>query len=394
MKITRIALLIACLLFVLAGAAYAQDSANLTEGCVETYDASVDYFPAKVSVEYAEGFDVEYYNHYKVVSMLPWVGAEEALQYILVQCGTPAPEGYDGVPVIEVPVMRVVAMSTSMLPHIDEQGLLDRLVGVDTTLYTSNESVLEQVAAGDTAEIGGGGSGGEINFELLLSIEPDLVMAQEFFAGGTTLTQLTDAGVPAALNADYADTSPLGQAEWGKYISLFFNTEAQATEIFAGVAERYAALTTLTADIEARPTVITASPFSGTWYMPGGDSTIAQLIADAGADFLWADTPGTSNPLDFEVVLEQGADAEFWVNVNQFWQTKDQMLADDARFASFAAFESGNLWNNNLRMNINGGSDYFETGAAHPDLILADLIAIFHPELLPDHEFYFYQLLG
>lgn len=394
MKTKRMMLLIVCLLFMLAGTAYAQDSVNLTESCVETYDPTVDYFPEKVSVEYAEGFDVEYFNHYKVVSMLPWVGAEAPLQYVLVQCGTPAPEGYDGIPVIEVPVTRFVAMSTSMLPHLDEQGLLDRLVGVDTTLYTSNETVLAQVAAGDTAEIGGGGTGGEINFEVLLSIEPDLVMAQEFFAGGTTLTQLTDAGVPAALNADYADTSPLGQAEWGKYIALFFNTEAQATEIFAGVAERYAALAALTADVEVRPTVITASPFSGTWYMPGGESTIAQLIADAGADFLWADTPGTSNPLDFEVVLEQGADAEFWVNVNQFWQTKDQMLADDARFASFAAFESGNLWNNNLRMNINGGSDYFETGAAHPELILADLIAIFHPELLSDHEFYFYQPLG
>ena len=128
--------------------------------------------------------------------------------------------------------------------------------------------------------------------------------------------------------------------------------------------------------------------------MPGGESTIAQLLADAGADFLWSDAPGTSNPLDFEVVLEEDSEAEYWVNVNQFWQTKEQMLADDSRFGSFAAFENGNLWNNNLRMNANGGSDYFETGAAHPDLILADLIAIFHPDLLPDHEFYFYQPLS
>lgn len=393
MKTTRIILMVIAALCALAFTVSAQQG-NITEGCVENYDASVDYFPAKVSVDYAQNFDVEYFNNYKVVTMLPWVGAETPLQYVLVQCGTPAPEGYDGVPVIEVPVGRFVAMSTSMLPHLDDQELLDHLVGVDTTLYTSNEAVLEQVAAGDTVEIGGGGTGGDINFELLLSIEPDLVMAQEFFAGGTTLTQLTDAGILAVLNADYADTSPLGQAEWGKYISLFFNTEAVANELFAGVVERYDALKTLTADVADRPTVITASPFSGVWYMPGGESTIAQLLADAGADFLWSDAPGTSNPLDFEVVLAEGSEAEYWVNVNQFWQTKEQMLADDSRFGSFVAFENGNLWNNNLRMNVNGGSDYFETGAAHPDLILADLIAIFHPDLLPDHEFYFYQPLS
>lgn len=387
-------LLIAFLLSALA--TYAQDApeGNLTDSCVENYDAEVDYFPSKVTVDYAQNFDVEYFNNYKVVTMLPWPGAEEALEYVLVQCGTPAPEGYDESAIFEVPVNSFVATSTSMLPHLDEQGLLDRLVAVDTTLFTSNEDVLALVESGDVAEIGGGGSGGDINFELLLSLEPELVMAQEFYAGGTTLSQLQEAGIPSVLNADYADTSPLGQAEWGKYIALFFNTEAEANDLFDAVEGTYQELTALAADVEERPTAIAASPFSGTWYMPGADSTIAQLLADAGADFLFADQPGTSVPLDVEVVVENGADAAFWVNANQFWGTTDDMLADEPRFADFAAVASGNVWNNNLRMNVNGGSDYFESGAAHPELILADLIAIFHPDLLPDHEFTYYQQLA
>jgi len=387
-------LLVSLLFSVNTIAAQGEPMENFRDGCVETYDPNIDYFPSKVTIDYAKNLAVEYFNNYKLVTILPWVGAESPMQYILIQCGTPAPEGYEGIPAFEIPIQRFVTMSTSMLPHVDGQGLLGHLVGVDTSLYTSNQAVIDRVIAGDIVEIGGGGMGGEINIELLFSIEPDLVMAQEFFAGGTTLAQLNDAGIPAVLNADYTDTSPLGQAEWGKYIALFFNTETLASDLFAGVAERYEALKSLTANVETRPSVITASPYSGTWYMPGGDSTIAQLLSDAGAAFLWADAPGTSNPLDFEVVLEQGAEAEFWVNINQFWQTQEQMLADDSRFAVFAAFQNGNLWNNNLRMNSNGGSDYFETGAAYPDLILADLIAIFHPELLSDHEFTFYQLLG
>ncbi|QPC84484.1 ABC transporter substrate-binding protein [Phototrophicus methaneseepsis] len=397
MKATRNMLWVLCLMLALVFTAQAQDAeveGNLTDGCVAEYDETVDYFPAKVSVEYAESFSVEYFNNYKVVSMVPWPGAEESLEYVLVQCGTPAPEGYEDIPMFEVPVQRFVAMTTTILPPMDEQGILDRLVAVDTTLFTSNENVLEMTASGDIVEIGGGGSGGDINFELLLSTEPDLVMAQEFYAGGTTLTQLQEAGIPAVLNADYADTSPLGQAEWGKYVALFFNTEAEANVIFDGIAERYQELVALTADVEDRPTVIAASPFSGTWYMPGADSTIAQLLADAGADFLWKDEPGTSVPLDMEVVVENGADAEYWVNANQYWQTTDDMLADDSRFAEFQALENGNIWNNNLRMNANGGSDYFESGAAHPDVILADLIKIFHPDLLPEHELVYYQQLA
>ena len=374
----------------------AQDSAvdaNLTGECVENFDPEVDYFPDKVTVDFAENLSVEYFNHYKVVSILPWVGAEARMQYLLVQCGTPIPAGYDDVTIIEVPVQRFVAMSTSMLPHLTEQGLLDRLVGVDTSVYTSNPVVLERVGNGTLTEVGGGGTGGEINFEVLLGLEPDLVMAQEFFAGGTMLAQLDEAGITAVLNADYADTTPLGQAEWGKYVSLFFNTEAVATAIYADVMTEYGSLARLAESATSRPTVIAASPYAGVWYMPAGDSTVAHLLADAGADFVFADEVGTSVPLDFEFVLERGGDAEFWVNINQFWATQADMLADDARFTAFRALQERNLWNNNARMNANGGSDYFESGAAHPEVILADLIAIFHSDMLPDHELVYYQPL-
>jgi len=377
----------------MAQADSAAQEANVTNGCVESFDASTDYFPHKVSVEFAQNFTVEYFNHYKIVSLLPWPGAEEPEQYLLVQCGTPVPDGYGDLPVIEVPVNRFVGMTTSILPHLTAQNLLDRLVGVDTVMFTSSQDVVSRVNAGEIAEIGGGGTGGEINFEILLGLSPDLVMAQEFFAGGTSIAQLQQAGLTAVLNADYADTTPLGQAEWGKYIALFFNTEAEANTIFEGVAARYQALAALASEVEYRPTVIAASPYSGTWYMPAADSTIAQLLTDAGGDFLFADEPGTSVPLDVEVVLERGVDAQYWVNVNQFWNTRDDMLADDSRFAQFAAVQSGSVWNNNARMNANGGSDYFEGGAANPDLILADLIHILHPELLPDHRLVYYRLL-
>jgi iron complex transport system substrate-binding protein len=51
------------------------------------------------------------------------------------------------------------------------------------------------------------------------------------------------------------------------------------------------------------------------------------------------------------------------------------------------------VYNNDARVNANGGNAYYEEGAAHPSLILADLIAIFHPELLPDHELAFFRRL-
>ena len=365
---------------------------NLIDGCVDNYDPNTDYFPDKAEVTYATGFEVTYENNYKVVDLLtPWTGAGQTFTYLLVQCGTPAPDDIAADVVLDVPVQRFVGMSTTFLPHLDDQNLLDTLIGVDTLLYTSNENVL--ALADDLAQVQGGGSGQDINTERLIELEPDLVMTQQFSAAGTALDTIAETGVPVVLNGDFADTTPLGQAEWGKYLALFFNTEAAASDKFDQVETLYVDFASLTDDVDERPSVMAASPFSGTWYMPGGDSYVAALIDDAGGDFLWAEEPGTSLALDIEVVLERAQNADYWVNANQFWGTAADALATDERFAEFDAFTEGRIWNNNKQQNANGGNAYFEAGVANPHLLLADLIAILHPELLPDHEFEFYQLL-
>lgn len=386
-KKLSILLLLAFFVFPVA----AQDS-NVTDGCVTNYDAAVDYFPDKAEIDYAQGFSVEYFNNYKVVTVVPWVGAEEKQTYVLVQCGTPAPENIAADALIEVPVQRIVTMSTSILPHLDSQGLVDRLVGVDTLQFTNTKSVLDR--ADKIAEVGGGGFG-DINVELLLEIDPDVIMGQQFYAADSAFAPVREAGLKVVLNSDFADSSPLAQAEWGKYVALFFNTEAIANKTFTDVETEYNDLAALTNDLpdNERPTVISNSPFQGSWFMPAGDSTIAELINDAGGNFVFSNLEGTSVSLDFETVFEEGGNADFWININQFWTSTDDMLADDPRYAEFSAYTNGNLWNNNLRQNANGGNDYFESGFANPQLVLGDLIAIFHPELLPDHEFVYYQKL-
>lgn len=373
--------------------AAAQDT-NLLDACVESYDDSFDYFPEKVTVDTAVGFTVEYFNNYKVVTVTtPWSDATEPLQYILVQCGTPAPEEFADANVIEVPVQSIVTMSTSILPHLDAQGVLDKLVAVDTALYTSNPAVIDGVASGDIIEVGGSGAGTETNVEQLIELQPDLIMTQRYSSSDTSYPALEETGLPVVINADFLDTSPLGVAEWGKFISLFFNTEGEAQAQFEVVHGNYEELKALVADVEARPTVFSGTPYEGSWFMPGGQSYLAQLLADAGAAYLWADdTTIGSIPLDFETVFDTAIDADYWVNV-LYLSTLADVQAMDERFTQFKAFQDGNIFSNGARQNGTGGLDYYETGYANPDVILADLVKIFHPDLLPDHELYFYEQL-
>ncbi len=386
--------LVLLFLILLVSLTAAAQETNLTDGCVENYDPNVDYFPHKVTVEYATGFEVEYFNHYKVLRVLsPWAGAAEPIEYVLVQCGTPTPEGYKDAQVIEIPIDSLVSLSTTYLPHLVELGELDSLRGIDSDSYgfTTTPEVIELINQGELVNLG---SGANVNLELLLDLNPDLVIA---YATGLPEYDahplLLEAGIPVALNAEYLENEPLGQAEWIKVTALFFNKEADVNDYFSGLVTRYTELAALTDTVESRPTVFAGVAFDDAWYVPGGQSYVARLFADAGADYLWKEDDSTGGmPLDFEVVLEQAQDADFWLNVG-FWNSLDDGLAEDERYTEFAAFQNGNVYNNNAIRSESGGSAYYESAVIHPDVILADLISIFHPDLLPDHDLYYYQKL-
>ena len=364
---------------------------NLHDGCVETYDPAVDYFPQKLSVDYSTGFDVEYHNNYKIIAVTnPWQGAQESFRYVLVQCGTPAPQGVEGA-LVDVPVKSIIAMSTTYLPTLEDLGLIDRLIGLDSFMWTTNPAVRERIESGDVAEIGGGAA---VNVELTLDLDPALVMTYGTgFADYDTHPVLLEAGIPVALNGDFVEQSPLGRAEWMKFIALFFNREADAAAQFDAVAMEYHAVAELTETLTERPSVLIGSVYNGTWYVSGGGSYMAKLLADAGAAYLWSDEGDVGSlPLDFESVYAVAAEAEFWLNPdNSFWFSVENVLDSDPRYGDFAPLKNGQMYNNNARVNENGGNAYYEEGAAHPERVLKDLVKILHPHLLPDHELRFYQ---
>ena len=367
---------------------------NLIDGCVAEgeYDASLDYFPEKTALTHTDGFSVEYFNNYKVVTVVtPYPGATESMQYVLVQCGTPAPEGFLDEQIIEVPVQTIVTMSTTYLPFLDELGLLDRLVGLDDATYVSNPTVLKMAEEGKLTMLGYGSG---VNVEQALELSPDLILT--YGSGAPDYDAhpvLIEAGLKTVVNAEWLETSPLARAEWGKFIAVFFNKEADAEAMFAKNVEQYNEYAALAAGVTEKPTVFTGSDYQGTWSMPGGNSFAAAFFKDSGADYLWADDTTTGSlPLAFEAVFEKAQNAEYWVNVGYFFTPAD-LLAADARYADFAAYQNGNVWNNDARTSTMGGNDYYESAVAHPELVLADLIKIFHPELLPDYELVYYRQL-
>ena len=364
--------------------------------CVEEYDPAADYFPHKTQLQHAEHFSVDYFKHYKVLTVsAPWPGADEAVRYVLVQCGTPDPHGYDGARRIKIPVRRLALMSTTQVPHLELLDAVDRLIAVSDIEMVHSPLVRERFAAGELAEIGHGAG---VNPELVLELETDLVMtvasAESHYNAHPVLQQ---AGVAVAINAEYSEPSLLGRSEWLKFTALFLNAEAAAQKHFAYIAVQYGKAAALTGNVGPgdRPTVYGGSLWRDTWHVSGGKSYAAQLISAAGGRYVWSDNQSRQSlPLDFEAVYAKAHDADFWLTMRNEWHDRPGVVAADERYADFAAFKNGRVYNANARLSAQGGNDYWESGIVEPHLILADYIKILHPDILPDHVLKYYKRLN
>lgn len=361
--------------------------------CVQTYNSNQDYFPNKTNLTHAKGFTVEYHKNYKIVTIKqPWKNAKTGLQYILVQCGTPTPQGFPDSQVITIPVNSVIALSTTHLPHLAKLGLVDKLIAVSDVERVNTKEVIDKIKTGKIASVGNNTT---VNVEKVIELNPELITT---FGTGTSTDsypKLLEAGLKVAINAEYLEDTPLGRSEWLKYTALFFNQEEKAQQIFSEVVNKYQSIAEAAKSVKQRPTVFLGFNFKGTWYMSAGKSYAAKYLDDAGANYLWSDNKSNGSlPLSFEAVVERAANADYWLNFSQSWKNLKDLLAEDSRYGDFKAVKDGNLFNNNARLNVNGGNDYWEGGISNPDVVLSDLIKIFHPEILPNHQLVYYRKIN
>jgi iron complex transport system substrate-binding protein len=379
------------LLLTLSTAGTAQTT-NILSGSVASYNQSTDYFPDQLDIRHARGFAVTYHHNYKVVRVLnPWKGATETFTYVLTQKGTPQPDGYPDAQQITVPIERFVSLSTTYLPHLEAIGAQESLVGLATASFVYADWVRKRVASGKTVETG---TDGGLNREAIVAAEPDLVMS---YGSGNPSSdphpKLMELGIAAAINGEFMESTPLGRAEWMKFTALFFNREAAVERSFGKIERRYSELSKLGRSQTERPTVFTNISWQGLWHASGGKSFIAVMLQDAGSDYVWKDNSSErSIPLDLESVLERAQHANFWINTG-IWNSREDAMSSDERYSLFDAYTKRMMYNHIGRLNQHGGNDYWESGVANPHLVLADLIKIFHPHLLPDHDLYYYRRL-
>jgi iron complex transport system substrate-binding protein len=343
--------------------------------------------------DYAECFRIERHDGYSRIRVFnPWQKAENIeFSYILSALPAGVPDSLASLPFIRIPVRRVIAMSTTHIGFISALDEVRSIVGISGSDYISDQKVRNSVREGNCLDVG---YFPNLDYESIISLKPDVVFL--YGLENTVLNvseRLKEAGIPSVIVSEFLENHPLGKAEWIRFFAAFYDAADKGDNIIHAVKNQYLILMDSVHSAGRRPLVLSGLPWKDTWYLPGGHSFSARFIQDAGGEYLWKDDLSEEFiALDLESVFLRAMKADIWINSGTA-ESKSELLNRDERFLRIRAFRSDSVFNNNARLSPGGGNDFWESGTVHPEIILRDLIEIFHPGLLSRHKLYYYRKL-
>lgn len=342
-----------------------------------------------IHFEYASNIKVLKNKDFTEVELRnPWDTLKTLQTYILVNKNKHVTNNLPKGTVIKTPLRRSVVYSSVHCALLDELDAIESISGVCDLEYINHNRIKELCDNGHIADCG---SSMNPDIEKIIDLNADAVLLSPFENSGG-YGRIESIGIPIIECADYMETSPLGRAEWIKFYGMLMGKEKEADSLFNNIEEQYQTLKAKTQNVKYRPTVISELKYSSAWYVPGGQSTMARLINDAGANYIFSYTKGSGSiPLSFETVLDKGQKADFWlIKYNQNTDKTYSELEND-----YSPYKNFDAWKNKRIFGCNTSYvNYYEETPFHPESLLRDLIIVFHPELMNNEATKYFTPIG
>lgn len=327
--------------------------------------------PAQIA--YASGFSIDHTPDYSLVTVYnPWDTSKVLHRYILVDKNLPLPDGLPEGDLVRVPVTSIACLSSADASMVEALGDIDKVKAMAETKYVKMPSLRKGLDEGRIADIGDHAS---LNIERLMEVSPDIIIVSPYQNMGYGKLETT--GVNIVECAAYMENTPLGRAEWIRFIAAFLQKDKEAEAIMNRTAEAYLELKEKVSKVSFRPTVFSEKMYGSAWYVPGGQSYMAHFFRDAGADYLWKDDEHSGSlTLNFELVYDKAEAADYWLIRSDKDISYRQLREENDSYAWFKAWKERRIIFSNTLLN-----NYYEEGVMNPHWVLSDLVRIFHPEI-------------
>jgi len=295
---------------------------------------------------------------------------------------------------VRIPPRRVIVFSSTHIGFISKLTEQNTIIGVANIKYICCDSLLKRkeslVSLGDEFVV---------DNEKIISLRPDIVFISGY--GEDQLKKFEDLhkfGITVIPIMEYTENTALNRAKWILVFGVIFDKFSLSQKVFKQIEIEYNNLQKKLANYLLinrldSPSVFVNIPFRGVWYVPGGNSYIANLIKHAGGSYVFQNYKNNvSFPLSFEQVYERAKNADILLNPNTA-ETLADIYSIDKRLKMFKAVREGKVFNF-IKQKKQNCYNFWEKGVLEPHLILSDLINIFYPKnTIISHHFYYYQKL-
>ncbi|KAI9314743.1 hypothetical protein BX666DRAFT_1963079 [Dichotomocladium elegans] len=326
------------------------------------FDTTVNRFDTTVRVanDSQNGFTVEYYNWYKVVT-------NNVLneKYALVCCGQPTSNFTNGYhAAVNIPVTNVgIASARNILPYLELLNLTDSVKSIEAYQNVSSPcySNITNTPGSNTVD-------------LIFSDKSSLITGGAAYVG---------------FSPDSPNLSPLQKASWLVYIALFFNREADATTKFFNIENAYECHKSNMQDMKDQVNIAWTyyEASNKTWFLLR-DTYYRELVEAAGGTLI-APNSAQSNAFvhltDFHTQINQAdyvidmsplnnlgnQSYDSWLTLGGFTPGTD--LYKEDFIADKGVYRTDGL------MSRTGYGDWEQRSPVRPDLMLRDIIYMFAP---------------
>ena len=184
----------------------------------------------EIAIEYANGFSITEFKDYSIIEVnSPWPEAEKSFKYLLAKKEAKIPKNVTYDQKVTIPVQKMVVTSTTHIPALEALNETSTLKGFPGLDYISSEQTRNLIDSGAIKEVGKNES---LNTEVLIDLQPDVVIGFAINADNKSFSTIQKTGIPVVYNGEWTESSALGKAEWIKFFGALYDKSKAADSIF------------------------------------------------------------------------------------------------------------------------------------------------------------------